>query len=203
MKASADLEYHFYDATTDLGVPTIYSLQIAPYHKSVRTLVACTTGLTIVDALCKSIRDMTALKLAFRREHTIPNSWDDFTDPLHGATFMARAENAGAFDFLTGDSSRKMLSEMQASQTVEGAITEIIGRLWQEKLHTYVVDLSTDEAIRAGMRVVRVLIPGLQPLSLRYRARYLGHPRLYTAPASMGYLAHLEENLNHWPQPFA
>jgi len=51
--------------------------------------------------------------------------------------------------------------------------------------------------------VVRVIIPGLQPLSFHYRARYLGHPRLYEAPALMGYPVLREEDLNGWPQPFA
>jgi ribosomal protein S12 methylthiotransferase accessory factor len=66
----------------------------------------------------------------------------------------------------------------------------------------YAVDLSTDEAIRAGFRVVRVLIPSLQPLSFHYRARYLGHPRLYDAPAKMGYAVRAEGELNPWPQAF-
>jgi ribosomal protein S12 methylthiotransferase accessory factor len=47
MKASADLEYLFFDATTDLGVPTVYALQIATADSRVTTLVACATGPTI------------------------------------------------------------------------------------------------------------------------------------------------------------
>jgi ribosomal protein S12 methylthiotransferase accessory factor len=66
----------------------------------------------------------------------------------------------------------------------------------------YAIDLSTDEAIRHGFRVVRVVIPSLQPLSFHYRARYLGHPRLYRAPSLMGHVAKAEDELNPWPQPF-
>jgi ribosomal protein S12 methylthiotransferase accessory factor len=70
-------------------------------------------------------------------------------------------------------------------------------------MEAFVVDLSTDEALRCGVRIVRVLIPALQPLSFNYRARYLGHPRLYDAPMQMGHPVHQEEQLNHWPQPFS
>jgi ribosomal protein S12 methylthiotransferase accessory factor len=53
------------------------------------------------------------------------------------------------------------------------------------------------------MNVVRAIVPGLQPLTFHYRARFLGHPRLYQAPARMGYPTRLEAELNAWPQPFA
>ena len=35
------------------------------------------------------------------------------------------------------------------------------------------------------------------------RARFLGHPRLYEAPARMGYPTRSEAELNAWPQAFA
>jgi ribosomal protein S12 methylthiotransferase accessory factor len=53
------------------------------------------------------------------------------------------------------------------------------------------------------MWVVRVIIPALQPLSFSYRARYLGHARLYQAPRLMGHPVREEADLNPWPQPFA
>jgi ribosomal protein S12 methylthiotransferase accessory factor len=53
------------------------------------------------------------------------------------------------------------------------------------------------------MTVVRAVVPGLQPLTFHYRARFLGSPRLYEAPARMGYPVRAEAELNAWPQPFA
>jgi ribosomal protein S12 methylthiotransferase accessory factor len=79
----------------------------------------------------------------------------------------------------------------------------LIDILKKKQLEAFALDLTTDEAIRAGLRIVRVIIPGLQPLSFNYRARYLGHPRLYEMPQMMGYPVYNEEQLNHWPQPFA
>ena len=79
----------------------------------------------------------------------------------------------------------------------------VLERFRRKGLDVYVVDLSTDEALRSGVRVVRVLVPGLQPFSFQYRAQYKGHRRLYDAPKEMGYPVHDEDQLNTWPQPFA
>jgi ribosomal protein S12 methylthiotransferase accessory factor len=78
-----------------------------------------------------------------------------------------------------------------------------LNMLREKELPAYAVDLSTDEAVRSGIRIVRVIIPGLQPLSFRYRARFLGHPRLYELPRKMGFPVLTEDELNDFPQPFA
>jgi ribosomal protein S12 methylthiotransferase accessory factor len=66
-----------------------------------------------------------------------------------------------------------------------------------------VVDRTTDELRRAGLTAVAAIIPDLQPMTLHPLARYLGHPRLYSAPLAMGYRSLREEEINPWPQPFA
>jgi ribosomal protein S12 methylthiotransferase accessory factor len=202
-KGLGDLEYRFFDATTDLGVPTVYGLQISPHSARVRSLVSCATGITMAEALAKVTRDMVAFRRAFRKEWPVPQSWDDFTELLHGATLMARASSASAFEFLLHADRSKRLSQIQGTHSPDAALQAVINRLLEKQLDVFVVDLTTDEAIRAGMRVLRVIVPGLQPLSFRYRARFLGHSRLYSAPAAMGYAALPEEKLNAWPQPFA
>jgi ribosomal protein S12 methylthiotransferase accessory factor len=79
----------------------------------------------------------------------------------------------------------------------------VLDKLKRKSLDAYAVDLTSDEALRAGVRVVQVIIPGLQPVGFPYRSRYLGHPRLYEAPKQMGYPVYSEEEINPWPQPFA
>lgn len=202
-QAFSGLEYFFFDATSDLGVPTVYALQIAPYSTRVRTLVACATGMTIAEALGKVICDLAAFRNTFRKDWPTPQSWDDFTELLHGAVFMARADSAVAFQFLLQSGRSKRLSEFQNTQSENAALKAVTATLMQKGMDVYVIDITTDEAILAGMRVLRVIIPGLQPLSFHYRARFLGHRRLYSAPAAMGYPVLSEEHLNPWPQPFA
>ncbi len=204
-KASEELEYLFFDATTDLGVPTLYSLQISHANQRAMTLVSCSTSLDPCDALAKVIRDMASCRLAFRQPRQIPANWDNFTDLFHGASYMARAEQAGAFNFLLKSPDRQHLSRMPRPERGDERTTlrNILNRFRSRGWDIYAVDLSTDEALRAGFRVVRTIIPALQPFSFYYRARYLGHPRLYEAPRAMGYTARNEDQLNQWPQPFS
>jgi ribosomal protein S12 methylthiotransferase accessory factor len=56
--------------------------------------------------------------------------------------------------------------------------------------------------LEAGFVAVRAVVPGLQPVSFWPRAQYRAHPRLYQAPAAMGYTVHGEPDQNYWPQPF-
>jgi ribosomal protein S12 methylthiotransferase accessory factor len=204
-RSSRDLEYLFFDATAELGIPTVYGLQIAPQDKRVTTLVSCSTDLDPATAVAKVIRDMAAIRVAFWTPHQEPENWDDFGDIFDGATYMARSAQAHAFEFLLQSGRKRRLSEMPAFEAPAGepGLGTVLECLRRHRLDAYAVDLTTDEGVRAGVRAVRVLIPGLQPLSFHHRARYLGHPRLYEAPARMGYPVYREQDLNPWPQPFA
>lgn len=194
----------FFNATTDLGVPTVYGVRVSPDpHRT--TAVVCSSSTNPVEAVAKVIRDVAAIDAGRRASRPIPDSFDNFTEIFHGAVYMASHERSGTFKFLLAGGRRQALSSMPnlASGNPASDLQAILEVFRRKGLAVYAVDLSTDEAVRCGLRVVRVLIPGLQPLGFYYRARYLGHPRLYQAPVEMGYVAHAESQLNHWPQPFA
>lgn len=200
-----DLEYLFFDGTLEIGIPTIYALSVARANRQVSTLVACATALNAPEALAKVIRDLFQVRVAFRKPRSVPPTWDEFTDFFHGATYMARAEYSSAFDFLLRHNQRRRLSEITpvGNEDAAQSLAAVLSLFRRRGMDVYAVDLSTDESVRAGIWTVRVIIPALQPLGFYYRARYLGHTRLYDAPARMGYPVHSEADLNHWPQPFA
>jgi len=204
-RASPKLEYLFFDATTDVGVFTVYALQIAHDDARVHTLVSCATDINPAVAIAKAIRDLTHLRTALRHERPIPSNWDEFVDVLDGATFMAQQSQAAGFNFLKRAPSRCALSRLLRGPTCreEEALADVIGRFRGLGLDVYAVDLTTDEALRCGMRIVRAIVPGLQPLSFSYRTRYLAHSRLYSAPARMGQTTVTEPDINPLPQPFA
>jgi ribosomal protein S12 methylthiotransferase accessory factor len=199
-----DLEYIFFDATTDLEVPTVYGVQIARENSRLTTLVSCSAAMHPAEAVIKVIRDMSGCRRSLRKPPAPPSDWDDFTELLHGASYMAYAAQAHAFDFLLQSSRKQRLSAMHEleSENDQRSLALLLKRLSHKGLAVYAVDLSTDEALRSGVRVVRVLIPGLQPFSGCYLAQYKAHPRLYDAPRQMGYTVRSEEQLNRWPQPF-
>jgi ribosomal protein S12 methylthiotransferase accessory factor len=202
---SAGIWQQFFDATSDIGVPTVYSVQEAPHNQNLATLVMCSTELDPAAAIAKVIRESAASRIALQTQKPAPADWDDFSSVSHGAVFMGRQEQGAAFDFLRHSTRRRRLSEMKDLSTGDTRqdLIHLIKRFRAKGMEVFAVDLSTDEAIRAGMRVVRVIVPALQPLSFSHRARYLGHPRLISAMSQMGYEERTEAEINPWPQPFA
>ncbi len=204
-QSSSDLEYLFFDATTDVGIPTIYGLQVSQTNDRVATLVSCSASLNPVTAVAKVMNDMAAVREAFRMPRPVPDRAEDCEQLFQGANYMAQRDKSGCFNFLRGSGKARALSELPSLEMKDErkTLASILALLRSKGFTVYAVEISTDEALRAGMRVVRVIIPELQPFSFHYRAQYLGHPRLYNAPKLMGYPVLEESQLNHWPQPFA
>lgn len=196
---------YFYDATTDIGIPTVYSVEMTTQARGVATLVMCATDLDPRRALAKVMREAASSRIALHAPHALPVDPNLFNDVFHGALYMGALERQHAFSFLI--ESEKVVDAMHLPSFDTGDVRLnllwVIEQLRGHNIQAYAVDLTTDEAFAAGMRVVRVLLPRLQPLSFSLRARYLGHPRLYEAPRRMGYTAFSESEINPWPQPFA
>jgi ribosomal protein S12 methylthiotransferase accessory factor len=153
------------------------------------------------EAIAKTIVDLHMIRGAFKRERKVPTSFDSYSNMMHGATFMARAENASKFNFLGSSGEIRLLSSYPSSR--DYCLKEVTGILKRRGLAAYLVDLTTREAEFAGLKVVRAIVPEMQPLSFRHAARFLGTPRLYRLPEQMGYRSYSEEQLNQYPQPFA
>ncbi len=205
--SSADLDFRFFDATTDLGIPTVYGLRVSRRDVRLHTIVACSSALDLATACKKVMLELSAFAIWLRQERSLPKHVDDYNQLHHGASFMAKKEQAHAFRFL---SSRKAVSLKEAEarssglerETDASSLRSLLDRLTLHRLKVYAADLTTDEAIRAGLRVTRAVIPGLMPFSYVHRMRFLAHPRLYTAPRAMGHPVEPEAGLNPWPQPF-
>lgn len=194
-----------FDATTDIGIPTAYGVILSPYNQQLATMVACSTDLDPVRAVIKVAREAVPARLALQVPRPRPESTDDFLSVFHGATYMGAPERQAAFRFLLDSEPTRSVSEMPRLESGNsGRNLELLLRQLKDKgFEAFAVDLTTDESLRVGIRVVRVIIPGLQPLSFSPRAQFLGHPRLYEAPRLMGHPSRTEANLNPNPQPFA
>lgn len=67
-----------------------------------------------------------------------------------------------------------------------------------------VADITTVDVDDAGFKVVRGIIPGMQPLDVDHKFPHLGGPRLHSSPARLGLPAHRfhDTTLNRYPHPF-
>jgi len=196
----------FFDATSELGIPTLYSVDEAREDPKVRHVVMCATDLVPARAAVKMLRETASSRIALATDQPTPDSTDQFHSVFHGATYMGAAERSSEYDFLLrADNGTCSLSAMTSLSTGDSQrdLQLLLDRLAAHDMDVYAVELTTDEARAVGFRVVRVIIPQLMPLAFTHRARYLGHPRLYSGPRAMGYPVHDETGINPMPQPFA
>jgi ribosomal protein S12 methylthiotransferase accessory factor len=199
------IEQHFFDATTDIGVPTAYGLQIKPGHPHVAQFVNCSTGFSMWDNCGKIIRESSCGRIVVEPGNPVPSNVADFLRLEDGAIYMGRPEHRHAFDFLTNTPRSIALGSWKDPELDSPAaqLRWLTERFKALGMDVVLLDLTTDELADAGLWVFRAVIPGLVPMTPAYRARFLGHPRLYSYPEQAGFGPRTEADINPFPQPFA
>lgn len=200
------IEPHLFDATTDVGLPTVYVVLRADYDPVTATTVSCGTGLTIREAARKAVLEAITSRMSTKSgSETAPKDYADFSRIEDGARYMAAPEMRHAFDFLTEQPAAEpdRLRTSRFAQDEAQALKRLVSILGKQGMEVIAVDRTTRELAAVGLVAVRAVIPALQPMSLHPLAQFRAHPRLYSAPARMGYRVLPEERLNRLPQPLA
>jgi len=199
------VQHYFYDATTDVGIPTVYAVQTLQGCENLAQYVNCSTEFNAAQACAKTIREAAPARIVFEDGYTPPANVEDFQTLYDGASYLGRPENRKEFDFLLNSPNRIKLQDMSldAPEDDRGRLNFLVNRLKEMDMEVIAIDLTTDELRERGAWVVRAVIPGLMPMSSDYRARFLGTPRLYEYPKNAGFGSITENDINRAPQPFA
>jgi ribosomal protein S12 methylthiotransferase accessory factor len=200
------VQIHLFDATTDLGVPTVYALYVAAHDQRANHIVASATARNLTTAAEKACIEALVLRNLYHSDEPIPGDFADFTAIDHGARYMGDTARAEAFAFLTDDTDERPIAPCPSTDLAEApddALAQLIEIFAAREMPVAVVDRTPPDLLDAGLTCVSVVIPDLQPMSLLPLAQFKGHQRLYQGPARMGYRVLPEEELNPWPQPFA
>ncbi len=83
-------------------------------------------------------------------------------------------------------------------------VQNLVNKLNEKDLDVIVKDLTTTDVDEAGFKVIRAVVPGMQPLDINHARRYLGGKRLYEVPCQMGLRKQplTEEEVNPYPHMF-
>ncbi len=206
--AQSQVSHYCFDATTDLGIPTVFSVQTSPHDSNCELLVSCATALDVTSACAKTIREAASTRDGLSKTRPIPAAVQDFNRLTHGADYYSRGGHNGDFDFLFKNRSSTNLRAVADGipNDVSGdgqCLSFLIDRLKQFDMDAIAVDLTTEEVREAGLWVVRVIIPHLMPISFVHRARYLGTQRLYDYAQRFGIMNLTDQDINPNPIPFA
>jgi ribosomal protein S12 methylthiotransferase accessory factor len=209
--ASQNIQTLLFDATTDLGIPVIYGVQLADHDEKLAQMVVATCEVNPDKAIAKLYREAASLRIALRSmagqysaADLSPEALAGNVSVIGGALSAGPLQQRSKFDFLlNGDRPTRRLPELPLPARDAPSLPWLLERMHRAGCEVVVADLTTDEARQVGATVVRVLVPQLMPLSFVHRARYLAHPRLYEAPAAMGHPVNSECDINPDLQPFA
>lgn len=197
------IEPSLLDATTDLGVPTVYCLVTAPHDDRGRHAVGCATARTMAQAAQKALTEALATRESCHADIPVQEDYARFSGTTDGTRYMGVAARSAAFDFLRdGRARRSVPARQDLPASPDAALARLTATFAARDMPVAVVDRTPRELGAAGLTCVSVVIPDLQPTSMQPLAQFLAHPRLYDAPARMGYPVSDEQELNPWPQPF-
>lgn len=198
------VQAHLFDATTDLGLPSVYCLLRSPHDSALHTLVGAGTGFALAQAAFKALLEAIGLRVTMSTALSPPAAYGDFRSVLDGVRYMGVRERAHAFDFLLQpDEDRPAFEDRGVfADGPRQGLERLLRTLSEAGMEAVAVDRTTDELADVGLTAVCVIVPGLQPMSLHPLAQFTAHPRLRSAPGAMGFARRDDEELNPWPQPF-
>ncbi|MGW7133420.1 YcaO-like family protein [Streptomyces bobili] len=197
------VKFHAFDATTDLGVPTVLSVQFCDGHPHCDVSMSCASACDAETALRKVVYEGTSARVALDRPQSIPDDVADFTGLAHGAHYYGRGGHRDELDFLFGPATTGSPPPLPTATCETERLDQVIDRLLLHGMDAIAIDLTTDELHDVGLWAVKVVIPRLMPISFVHRARYLGTPRLYDHVSRRTGAPFTESDVNPAPLPFA
>lgn len=215
----AGLEYELIDLSVFFDVPTAMGLMSAageipgPGSNGNLTLwgIGAASAPTMRDAADKALRECFQMRTSLRAdlleqpERALLTA-EEVEDPHDHVYFYARPENQAKLDFLLSSEQVRDIGDVPA---LEGDgpsawVDAIARRLEARDASAYAVDITPPDVEDAGLRVIHVLSPELQPIDFPHRLRFQGGRRLYAAAHQLGLRDRplSADDLNPDPHPF-
>ncbi len=203
-------EWHLFDMTYDLGVPTVFGICMGENDFGKFVAVGSATRSTIGEAAKKVIQEIGQTSPYFRWLLDERRDWepsDDYHELLsfadHSIFYLKRLDKWSVFDKWIN--SKEGLSidfnEKETRSTVE-IIREILKVFKLKNYNVLLKDLTTVDARQLGFYSLKIFIPQLIQMSGGYPFYFLGGKRLYEVPELMGYPKLDFDSLNKYPHPF-
>ncbi|MGH7071676.1 MAG: YcaO-like family protein [Acetobacteraceae bacterium] len=171
-----------YDITTELGVPTAFSVLQA--HRYPHLVVGAASRASAEAAIAKALDEVVSMRVALKVDAPTAKE-PDLAPPVTlvgHARWHAGGNRDGAFDFLFASGLAPIPYQRFAQRSIAepadmAELDHLARRFGIEDLPILWVELTAPE-MRALGSVVRVVVPGLVPLSPDDRIRWLGTKRL-------------------------
>lgn len=143
----------------------------------------------------------------FKKDYKPESDFSDIKTPtLHALAHAVCSELRSSLNFLASSDTQLTIDAIPnlSSNSRLGNVQTLVKMLADKSFDVISYDLTTLDIDEVGFKVVRSVIPGMQPLDINHSRRYEGGKRLYEVPVQMGLLKKplCEKGLNPYPHPF-
>jgi ribosomal protein S12 methylthiotransferase accessory factor len=194
------------DLTTDLGIPAVFVRYVE--GPADRPVVAHATraDLDLHEALLGALEEADLCRTGLQTwlaERSIPDVDQIRLDRPDFYTYYCAPGRLSLVPFWDEGPLRPLPAPRPAPASPEAAVDEVVRRLSARGYEPIAVDITPVDVAECGVRVVRSVVPGLCPITLRRDFHRRGGRRLYEAPVRMGLRAAplTEDELNPYPLP--
>lgn len=218
LQAVAGFELFLYNATMENGIPSIWVIAKNQKPKGIHVICAAAAHPDPVRAVKGALHELSGMMLTL--DEKIEANRSEYEKMLHDPALvrtmddhsmvysLPQAEDRLRF-LLEGDRPLRTFEEEFKRAPVHADLTDDL----KDVLHTFrelgldviVVDQTTPELRRNGLHCVKVLIPGMLPMTFGHHLiRVEGLERVLNVPVKLGYAKQplVKEQLNPHPHPF-
>jgi len=207
------LDCQAYLLPSDIEVPVIMVLLRNTSGHLPHTIMGISADLNPQKALILALEEvslgwvgMGRYALAEKDYKPAENYQNINTVILHGIAHAVDPALGKSWEFLNSSGQQISIQDIQNryDENMVNNIQHLVDKLNEKDLNVVVKDLTTVDVDEVGFKVVRVVVPGMQPLDVNHARRYLGGTRLYEVPCQMGLKSHplTEEEINPYPHMF-
>jgi ribosomal protein S12 methylthiotransferase accessory factor len=218
MRAVAGYDLYLYNSTMEHGIPSILAIAKNRKEKGMNLICAAGSHLDPVRAVKTAVHELAGMMLSL--DEKLEANQEEYVRMLHDSSLVQQMDDHGMLyglpqaeerlQFLLEDSRplRSFNEEFKWKSThldLTDDLQDIVQVFRQLNLDVIVVDQTTPETARNGLYCVKVLIPGMLPMTFGHHlTRVTGLERVLKVPMELGYSKEplTDEQLNPHPHPF-
>ncbi|RDW20101.1 bacteriocin biosynthesis protein SagD [Oceanobacillus arenosus] len=218
MRVVAGYDLYLYNSTMEHGIPSIWAMAKNRKEKGLNLICAAGAHLDPVRAVKSAVHELAGMMLNL--DENFEKNQEEYEKMLHDSSLVRQMDDHGMLyglpqaeerlSFLLDNNSpmRSFKEEFKWKSNhtdLTDDLQDILQVFRQLNLDVIIVDQSTPETIRNRLYCVKVLIPGMLPMTFGYHlTRLTGLERVLRVPMKLGFTNKplTPEQLNPYPHPF-
>nr|WP_245402839.1 TOMM precursor leader peptide-binding protein [Peribacillus muralis] len=217
-RAAAGYDIQLFNSTMEHGIPSVWALAKNRKQKGLNLICAAGAHLDPIRAVKSAVFELAGMMLTLdqqleKNKEEIEKMFEDSSLVRkmddHGMLYGLPQSEARLDFLLNADLPMRTFAEEFTKKEKHQDLTDDLQDILQEfrrlKLEVIVVDQTTPEIERNGLHCVKVLIPGMLPMTFGHHlTRVTGLERVLRVPMELGYAKRPLEfaQLNPHPHPF-